>query len=518
MQLSHQPFVLIILDGWGERADSADNAIAAAHTPHWDALWRDCPHTLLIGSGDAVGLPVDQMGNSEVGHLTIGSGRTVYQEFTRINKAIVDGEFFHNPAFVSAVATAKTQHKALHILGLLSPGGVHSHESHLHAMVELAAKAGLQEVYLHLFLDGRDTPPQSALASIAALEKLLARLQCGQIASVIGRFYAMDRDQRWDRVQVAYNLLTQGKADYHAVSAKAAVEAAYARGETDEFVKATLIYPEGAKPITIQDGDAVVFMNYRADRARELTHALTDVTFTGFSRAVVPRLASFVTLTQYATNIKADVAFMPQTLPNVLGDYLAQKGIKQLRLAETEKYAHVTFFFNGGIEPHFSGEERILVPSTQQVPTYDLQPAMSAPEITEHLLKAIQSKQYGLIVCNFANADMVGHTGNFPAAVQAVEIIDQCLGRISAALESVGGEMIITADHGNAECMYDAQTHQPHTAHTTEPVPFVYRGRPAAITHQMGTLADIAPTLLYLMGLPIPPEMTGKNLLALRIP
>jgi 2,3-bisphosphoglycerate-independent phosphoglycerate mutase len=400
------------------------------------------------------------------------------------------------------------------VLGLLSPGGVHSHEQHIQAFIKLAAEQQAPAVYLHAFLDGRDTPPQSALASITQLEATCKQLQCGQLVSIIGRYYAMDRDQRWDRVQVAYELLTDGRADYQADTGTAALAAAYARGETDEFVKATRIHSTQSTPVTINDGDIVVFMNFRADRARELTRAFTEENFTGFTRHKIPQLADFISLTQYAADINTTIAFPPQSLTQVLGEYIAEQGLTQLRIAETEKYAHVTFFFNGGREQPFAGEERILVPSPK-VTTYDLQPEMSAFAMTDQLVKAIKDQRYNLIVCNFANPDMVGHTGNFPATVKAIATIDQCLGRIQQALQAVGGEMIITADHGNAECMFDEKTQQAHTAHTCELVPFVYYGRQAAITKTHGTLADIAPTLLYLMNLPIPPAMTGQVLLKL---
>lgn len=508
-----KPVVLIILDGWGYRENGKYNAIAAAQTPFWDKLWQECPHTLISGSGHAVGLPQDQMGNSEVGHLTMGAGRVVYQEYTRIDHAIQNGEFFHNPVFLAAAEKIKKTNKALHILGLLSPGGVHSHESQIHAMIDFAAQQDLQKVYVHVFLDGRDTPPKSAKQSLEKLEQHLQRVHHGKIASIIGRYYAMDRDKRWERIECAYDLLTQGKADYSAVSAVQALQMAYERGETDEFVKATTIHDQNQSPITIQDGDSVVFMNYRADRARALTHAFTDKEFSGFVRKTVPQLTEFVTLTQYAADIKASVAFPPKRLTNVLGEYAAQLGLTQLRIAETEKYAHVTFFFNGGIETPFNLEDRILIPS-QKVATYDLKPEMSAPEITEKLVSAIENKKYDLIICNFANPDMVGHTGNFAATVTAIEVIDDCLSKIISALKAVGGEAIITADHGNAECMYDEKIKQPHTAHTTEPVPVVYIGRPATIVHDSErTLADIAPTLLTMLGLPKPAEMTGESLI-----
>jgi len=515
MSLPAKPTVLIILDGWGYREDTRYNAILAAKTPTWDALWQECPHQLIAGSGHAVGLPQDQMGNSEVGHLTMGAGRIVYQEYTRIDKSISEGEFFHNPVFLAAIAKIRGTDNALHILGLLSPGGVHSHEGQIHAMVELAAREDIKKVYVHAFLDGRDTPPQSALASLQALEAKLQQVHHGKIVSLIGRYYAMDRDKRWERIQVAYDLLTQGQADYHATSAVHGLEMAYARGETDEFVHATSIHAPDQAPICIEDGDAVVFMNYRSDRARELTHAFTDVDFKGFARKVVPKLADFITLTYYAADIKASVAFAQQSLTNVLGEYIAKLGLKQLRIAETEKYAHVTFFFNGGLEAPFAGEDRILVPSPK-VMTYDLKPEMSAPEVTDNLVTAINSQQYDLIICNFANPDMVGHTGNFAATVQAIEAIDACLANIVGALQKAGGAALITADHGNAECMFDESTQQAHTAHTTDPVPVLYVGPRATMTmNPAGTLADIAPTLLTIMGLPQPPEMTGNSLLVM---
>ncbi len=501
---------LIILDGWGHRTDLPHNAILAADTPVWDTLWQDCPHALLSGSGLDVGLPPEQMGNSEVGHLTMGAGRTVYQELTRIDQAIAEGTFLQTPVFLDAINQAKKTQKAIHILGLLSPGGVHSHEQHIFALIQLAAQQQAPDVYIHAFLDGRDTPPQSALNSLIQLEKTCQQFHCGRIASIIGRYYAMDRDQRWERVQKAYELLTAGTAEYQADTAETALKMAYARGETDEFVKATRIQT----PVTINDGDIIIFMNFRADRARELTRAFTENHFTGFKRHKTPQLAAFISLTQYAADIKTTSAFSPQTLTNVLGEYVAKQNLTQLRMAETEKYAHVTFFLNGGQEQPFNGEDRILVPSPK-VATYDLQPEMSAFEMTEQLVHAIQSQKYDLIVCNFANPDMVGHTGNFPAAVKAIEAVDQCLGKLKTALQTVGGEMIITADHGNAECMFDEKNQQPHTAHTCELVPFVYYGRHAIITKAQGNLADIAPTLLYLMNLPVPLEMTGQSLVQL---
>ena len=509
-----KPTVLVILDGWGHRENKVHNAIAAANTPNWNKLWQTYPHTLIEGSGHAVGLPNNQMGNSEVGHLTMGAGRIVYQELTRIDKEIADGDFFTNSVLTNTIKTVQIKNKALHILGLLSPGGVHSHEQHIHAMIKLAAKQGLKNIYLHAFLDGRDTPPQSAKDSLVATEQLFQQLGCGQIASIVGRFYAMDRDKRWERVEKAYHLLTLGQAEYHADSAVKGLDQAYARGETDEFVQPTVITSTNGMPVNIKDGDAVVFMNFRADRARQLTRALIEPEFTGFKRQYYPQLSSFVSLTEYAKDIATTVAYPPQNLAHVLGEFIAEQGLPQLRIAETEKYAHVTFFFNGGIETPFKNEKRILIPSAK-ITTYDLNPAMSAEKITEEFVKAIHSQQYALIVCNFANPDMVGHTGNFDATVTAIETIDSCLGKITHALQAVNGEAIITADHGNAECMYDETTQQAHTAHTSDPVPFIYIGRPATITHNNGTLADIAPTLLMLMGLPQPTEMTGLSLIKL---
>jgi 2,3-bisphosphoglycerate-independent phosphoglycerate mutase len=516
MKLSHRPYVLIILDGWGYSEDPEGNAIMAANKPVWDRFWADYPHTVLSGSGLDVGLPCGQMGNSEVGHLNMGAGRLVPQDLVRINMAIEDRSFFNNPVLVKAVDQAKNSDKAVHILGLLSPGGVHSQGAHLEAMIRLAAQRGAQKIYLHGFLDGRDTPPKSALASIETMERLFAELGVGQIASLCGRYYAMDRDQRWERVQHAYDLLTEGVAVRYANTAAEGLEAAYAAGETDEFVKPTAIFPAGQSPITINDGDSVIFMNFRSDRARELTHAFLDEKFSGFIRAKHPKLAEFATLAEYAADIKAPIAFAPQSLDNVFGEYISNLGLTQLRIAETEKYAHVTFFFNGGREAPFSGEERILVPSPK-IATYDLLPEMSAPLLTEKLVEAIQSQKFDVIICNYANADMVGHSGNLPAAVKAIECIDTCLGKVVSALQSVGGECLITADHGNVERMFDAVTHQPHTAHTSNVVPLLYIGRPAQfVKAQHGTLTDVIPTLLNIMGVVQPSEMTGHNLIEMK--
>ncbi len=510
-----KPMLLIILDGWGYRESTKYNAISAAHKPNWDKIWQTYPHTLIDGSGTVVGLPDGQMGNSEVGHLNMGAGRLVRQDYTRIEKSINDGEFFANPVLIAAVHKAMDTNKAVHIMGLLSPGGVHSHEQHIFAMLKLAVDQGAQKIYLHAFLDGRDTPPQSALPSLNKLNELCTHYGKGTIATISGRYYAMDRDKRWDRTQLAYDLLTAGKTDYHAQDAAQALMQAYERGENDEFVKPTAIHPANQSPVCIEDGDVIIFMNYRADRARQLTRAFTEENFQGFPRQVWPRLAEFVSLTQYAIDINTKIAFPPEQLTHVLGAYISECGLKQLRIAETEKYAHVTFFFNGGIEKAYPGEDRILIPSSK-VATYDLHPEMSAPELTDKLVEAIRNQQYALIVCNYANPDMVGHSGKFEATVQAIETIDRALGRILQAVLEVGSEVVITADHGNAECMFDEQTNQPHTAHTTSMVPCIYIGRPAKVADVGGTLSDIAPTILYCMGLAQPKEMTGHSLFKLQ--
>jgi len=508
-----RPVVLLILDGWGYSESSENNAIEAANKPVWDRLWEQYPGTLIRTSGAAVGLPADQMGNSEVGHLNLGAGRVVYQEFTRISRAIKTGSFFTNRTLTDAVDQAIENDKAIHILGLLSPGGVHSHEDHIHAMVKLAVQYGASKIYLHAFLDGRDTPPSSAMSSIESMEAEFKKLKCGRFASIIGRYYAMDRDHRWPRIQASYDLITGGKAEYQAADAEAALSMAYARGETDEFIKATAIVPEGTQPVQVEDGDVVIFMNFRSDRARQITRPFIEPDFDGFERAAKPQLGSFVSLTEYKSEFDVPVAYPAERLKNVFGEYIAQHGLRQLRLAETEKYAHVTFFFNGGVETPYEGEDRILVKSPM-VATYDLQPEMSAPEVTDNLVAAIESGVYDVIICNYANADMVGHTGKFAAAVSAIEAVDKALGRVYDALQKAGGEMLITADHGNAELMLNDETGQPFTAHTTNVVPLLYIGRPAQMAEH-GALSDIAPSMLYLMNIEIPPEMTGTPLIEL---
>lgn len=505
-----KPMVLLILDGWGYSEDPKNNAIMAANTPNFNRLWQQCPHTLISGSGLDVGLPSGQMGNSEVGHLNLGAGRVVYQDFTRITKSIEDGDFFENETLVKAVDDAIANNAAVHIMGLLSPGGVHSHEDHIIAMIEMAAKRGAKHIYVHGFLDGRDMPPRSAEPSIEKLDNLFKQLGVGKLASICGRYFAMDRDKRWDRVKSAYQLISEGQAEFQYDNGVNALNAAYARDENDEFVKPSVI----GSPVKMEAHDAVIFMNYRADRARQLSQVFTDKNFSEFNLPRALNLSSFVTLTQYATSIDAPSAFPPLKHKNVLGEHLKNLGKTQLKIAETEKYAHVTFFFNGGIENPYEGEQRILIPSPQ-VATYDLQPEMNAPLMTDKLVDAISSQSFDVIVGNFANPDMVGHTGKFDAAVKAIEAIDQCLGRIVEALTAVGGEMLITADHGNAEKMADDTTGQAHTAHTSEPVPFIYFGRKAKVIKTDGVLADVAPTLLSLMELPIPAEMTGKPIMQL---
>jgi 2,3-bisphosphoglycerate-independent phosphoglycerate mutase len=512
MKTLGKPLALIILDGWGYRAAPEDNAIYQADTPTWDRLWTNAPKTLISGSGLDVGLPDGQFGNSEVGHMSLGAGRVMFQSITRIDKAIADGDFFTNPAYTKAVDRAVVTDKAVHVFGLLSSGGVHSHEAHIHAMVELAARRGAKKVYVHAFLDGRDTPPRSAEASLQTLTAKFAELGCGRIASIIGRYYAMDRDNRWDRVKAAYELLTEAKAEFRSATAVDGLRAAYERGEDDEFVKATMVQAANEPIVSIGDGDVAIFMNFRADRAREITRTFTDDKFEGFVRAQRPQLADFVMTTRYAADIDASCAYESTSMANVLGEYLANLHKTQLRIAETEKYAHVTFFFSGGREELFPGEERVLVPSPQ-VATYDLQPEMSAPEVTDKLVEAIKSGKYDVIVCNYANGDMVGHTGVFAAAVKAVEAIDASLKRVVDALHEVGGEALITADHGNCEQMMDYDSGQLHTQHTTDLVPLVYIGeRRLTLQQSGGKLADVAPTMLTLLGLPQPSEMTGNNL------
>jgi 2,3-bisphosphoglycerate-independent phosphoglycerate mutase len=508
-----KPVVLLILDGWGHREETADNAVAQATLPHWQRLLASAPHTLIHTEGRHVGLPDGQMGNSEVGHMNLGAGRIVYQDLTRIDAAIEDGSFFDNAELAGACDDARDRDRTLHVFGLLSPGGVHSHESQIFAMLELARRRGVARVAVHAFLDGRDTPPRSAEASLVALRELCEKLGNAHIATVSGRYYAMDRDQRWDRLRLAWDAIVDAKSGHHAADASAALHEAYARGENDEFVLPTVI--EGARPM--QDGDAVVFMNFRADRARQLSAAFVSPGFEGFAGTGGgvrrPKLSRFVCLTEYDAKLPAAVAFAPDDLRHTLGELLAEADLSQLRIAETEKYAHVTFFFSGGREVPFAGEERILVPSPR-VATYDLQPAMSLPELTTRLVDAIDSDRFDVIVCNIANPDMVGHSGDLQAAILAAQAVDIAIGAVDAAVRARHGALVITADHGNLEMMRDPVTGQPHTAHTVGPVPLVYVGeRKNAALRGGGALRDVAPTLLDLLGLPQPPEMTGRSLL-----
>jgi len=502
-----RPIVLLILDGWGHREAAEDNAISQARTPNWSRLLREAPSTLIHTEGRHVGLPDGQMGNSEVGHMNLGAGRIVYQDLTRVDAAIEDGSFDANPELRAACA-AVGDGGTLHLMGLLSPGGVHSHEQHLFAMLRLAKAAGVARVAVHAFLDGRDMPPRSAGPSLQRLEAVCAELGNARVASVGGRYFAMDRDARWDRVQAAWEAIVEARGRHQAGSAAQALEAAYARGENDEFVAPTVV----AGGAVVRDGDAMVFMNFRADRARQITQAFVEPGFDGF-QARRPALARFVCLTEYDARLPAPVAFATEALRNTLGDVLAERGLKQLRIAETEKYAHVTFFFSGGREQTLPGEDRVMVPSPR-VATYDLQPEMSLPELTARLVEAIGSGGYDVIVCNIANPDMVGHTGDFDAAVRAVEAVDVALGHIGEAVAAAGGELIVTADHGNLEQMRDPATGQPHTAHTVGPVPLVYVGR-AATLREGGALRDVAPTVLALMGIQPPPEMSGRSLVTL---
>src|SRR5690554_4858720 len=509
-----RPVALIILDGYGHNPDAAHNAVLAARTPVMDRLQQAHPATLIHTDGRHVGLPQGQMGNSEVGHMNLGAGRVVYQDFTRITKAIEDGDLDTIAALTAPIDAAVAAGRAVHLLGLLSPGGVHSHEDHFIAMAELAARRGARRIYFHGFLDGRDMPPKSALASIERANERLSELvgaDNGFVASIIGRYYAMDRDNRWDRVEKAYRLLTEGVGEFEAVSAEEGLRAAYERGETDEFVAATSVRSTGA-PVVLEEGDAAIFMNFRADRARELTRAFVEDAFSGFQRRVCPRLAGdgLVMLTQYAADIPAPAAFPPNELTNTLGEVMEKRGLTQLRIAETEKYAHVIFFFSGGREAEYQGETRIMVQSPD-VATYDLQPEMSAPELTDKLVAAIKNREYDLIVCNYANGDMVGHTGDYQATVKAAECIDECLRRITEAILEVNGECLITADHGNAEQMID-DNGQPMTQHTTGPVNLIYVTQRSQVSMQEGRLSDIAPTLLTMMGLEQPAEMSGVPL------
>ena len=511
--MNRKPVVLVIMDGFGLREETEGNAVAMAKKPHLDKLMAECPFVKGYASGLSVGLPDGQMGNSEVGHLNMGAGRIVYQELTRITKSIEDGDFFEIPELQAAVANCKEKDSALHLMGLVSDGGVHSHITHIYGLLELARRSGLKKVYVHCFMDGRDTPPDSGLSYIKALEQKMQELGCGEIATISGRYYAMDRDKNWDRTEKAYDALTQGTGR-KAPSAEAAMEATYQEKVYDEFIVPVVIEKEGHPTACIQEGDSVVFFNFRPDRARQMTRAFCDDSFSGFERKVRPHVL-FTCFVDYDETIgNKQVAFHKEEIHNTLGEYLAANGKTQCRVAETEKYAHVTFFFNGGVETPNEGEDRILVPSPKEVPTYDLKPEMSAPMVCEKLCGAIESGKYDVVICNFANPDMVGHTGVIPAAVKAVETVDTCIGKVCESIDKTSGVLFICADHGNCDMMIDPETGEPFTAHTTSPVPFIlYNAGPGIGLRENGVLADIAPTLLELMGLPQPKEMTGKSLL-----
>ena len=506
--LNRHPVVLIILDGFGYRESVEHNAIAAAKTPQWHQWWQTCPHLLLNASGTAVGLPDGQMGNSEVGHMHIGAGRLVLQEFTAINETIQNGMFFQNRVLLSMIEAMQQSQHAIHVMGLLSPGGVHSHQDHLFAFLELCAQKQFFNVQLHLFLDGRDTPPKQVKDSLIKLDAVLKRFPVARIRSITGRYWAMDRDQRWSRIESVYTLMTQGQSPHQFATAEEAVNAYYAEGLTDEFFPATTI----GDAIRIASGDSIFYFNFRADRAKQLTEAFLNPDFQGFQRQTIPQLAQFVSMARYDTQLVTLPVFPGKNPQDTLGEVIAHHGLRQLRIAETEKYAHVTFFFNGGAEQPFPGEDRLLIPSPK-VKTYDLQPEMSAPEVTNALLNAIHSQRYAVIICNFANADMVGHTGDFNAAVKAIEAIDQALQAIGRAIQQVKGHLLITADHGNAECMFDEGTQQSHTAHTCEHVPLLYVGDPhRQFRPGPACLSDIAPTLLALLNITPPTVMTGDIL------
>ena len=511
--MSKKPAVLMILDGFGLNEKGEHNAVAEAKKPNIDKLMAEYPWVKGNASGMAVGLPEGQMGNSEVGHLNMGAGRIVYQELTRITKEIQDGTFFENPALMSAVENCKANDSALHMFGLLSDGGVHSHNTHLYGLLELAKRNNLSKVYVHAFLDGRDTPPASGKDFVADLEAEMAKIGVGEVASVCGRYYAMDRDNNYDRVQLAYNALTKGEG-LQAASAVAAVAESYDRGETDEFVKPTVVMKNGAPVATIKDGDSVIFYNFRPDRAREITRSFCDDDFKGFDRGKRLNI-KYVCFSDYDPTIpNKEVAFHKIAVTNTFGEWLAAKGMKQARIAETEKYAHVTFFFNGGVEEPNEGEDRILVKSPKDVATYDLKPQMSAYEVCDQLVNAIKSGKYDVIIINFANPDMVGHTGVEEAAIKAIEAVDECVGKAVEALKEVDGVMFICADHGNAEQLVDYETGAPFTAHTTNPVPFILvNADPSYKLREGGCLADIVPTIIELMGMEQPVEMTGKSLL-----
>ena len=511
---STAPLVLIVLDGWGIREDRDHNAIALARTPVYESLLERFPHAQLIASGEAVGLPAGQMGNSEVGHMNMGAGRIVYQDLTRIDKCIADGELAHNEALSAAIDWCADGTHALHFIGLVSDGGVHSHQRHLHALVDIAAARRVPRVFVHAITDGRDTSPTGGVRYLAQLDAVMERAGTGRVSTVVGRYYAMDRDKRWDRTKLGFDAMVRATAPAMAQSAAAAVQSSYEKGVTDEFIKPVVIVDASGQPVgPIRDGDSVVFFNFRADRARQLTRAIALDDFDGFDRGERPRV-HFTTMTVYDRTFDLPVVFTPQTFSGNLADVLAEHGRSNLRLAETEKYAHVTYFFNCGREQPYDREDRVLVPSQKQVATYDLMPQMSAPGIADALVADLTERKHDVVICNFANADMVGHTGSLDAAIAAVETIDECLGRILHALTAAAGAAIVTADHGNAEQMWDKELNAPHTAHTSNPVPVIlchegFVGRRL----RDGSLRDVAPTMLDLLGVPPSAEMTGGTLI-----
>ncbi len=507
--MSKKPYALIIMDGFGVNKRHDGNAIYTANTPNLDGYKRECPNNVIHASGLDVGLPDGQMGNSEVGHTNIGAGRIVYQELTRITKAIEDGSLFENEALLGAMENCKKYGSALHLFGLLSPGGVHSHQNHLYGLLNMAKAHGLTEVHVHGFLDGRDVPPASAEEYIKELLAKEEEIGVGDIATISGRYYAMDRDNRWERVNKAYDAIVKGEGKLFG-SAVDAIESSYKEDVTDEFVVPSVILKDGKPTGLLKEHDSVIFYNFRPDRARELTRTIVDPEFSGFEREMFETY--YVTMTQYdATMPNVHIAFKPESLSNTFGEYMSKLGKTQLRIAETEKYAHVTFFFNGGVEAPYEGEDRVLI-NSPKVATYDLQPEMSAPEVTEAVVERIKSGKYDCIILNFANCDMVGHTGVFDAAVKAVETVDTCVGKVVDAILEMGGEALITADHGNADQMIDYETGEPFTAHTTNVVPLILIGRPG-VTLKEGRLADLTPTLLHMMGIEQPPEMTGESLI-----
>ena len=509
--MSKKVTMLMILDGFGVNEKTEGNSVKLANIPHLNEILKSNPNTIIHTSGTAVGLPDGQMGNSEVGHTNIGAGRIVYQDLAKITKAIEDGDFFSKPEFVNAIENCKKNNSKLHIMGLLSDGGVHSHNRHLYGLLELAKRKDFENVYVHCFLDGRDTPPASGEGYITDLEEKMKEKGVGQIATMSGRFYAMDRDKRWERVSQAYNAMVNGEGE-KATSAISAIEESYQKEVFDEFVKPTVITNKNGDPIAkIEDGDSVIFFNFRPDRAREITRSIVDKDFDGFETKKINTY--FVCMTPYdETMPNVEVAYRKEELKNTFGEYISNKGLKQLRIAETEKYAHVTFFFNGGKEEQYPGEDRILIPSPK-VETYDLKPEMSANEVTEKVVEAIKSEKYDAIILNYANPDMVGHTGSIEATVKALETLDVCVQKVVDAINEVNGTLLITADHGNSEQMIDYKTGEPHTAHTTNPVPLAIVGIPSNKKIREGKLADLAPTMLDIMGLEKPDEMTGESLI-----